>query len=264
MGSGASGTLAKAKPGINSEPEVSTGTSESSASAPSRATSFKQATLELTFVDQTAEERAVRFSSRPLGFEVSLGVVPIRVDNVYGRGLAFQNGVEMGWYLRKVNGLDVSGKPFQQQFNILKQALAKLPVSEEHHARPTLQSLEIVFEAGSDPELKKEVPVVFSKKPLGFEFEMLLPITVKYIQEDCVAKRHGVEVGWVIKKVGGVSLQDKHLNEQVEILKHGVFSLPDVTYCIAPPLGHSLGGSNEIPSKRATDGMQEDASDGRL
>merc|ERR1712129_169090 len=137
------------------------------------------------------------FHERPLGFEITLGMVPIRVDNVYLQGLARRLGVEMGWYLEKVNGIVPAGRGFDRQFALVKQGMAALPLTEEFNAAPTLQSLEIVFEAGSDGHL---VPVTFSKKPLGFEFDLIAPIKVKNIQEDCVAKRHGVEVGWVVRK----------------------------------------------------------------
>lgn len=225
-------------------------------------------TLELLFLDDLATEKVMRFYERPLGFEISLGVVPIRVDNVYGRGLASELGVQMGWYVQKVNSMDLSGKSFDDQFGLLKKALALLPVSEEQNARPTLQSLEIVFEAGSDG---RQVPVIFAKKPLGFEFEMIEPITVKHIQEDCVARRHGLEVGWVIKKVAGEDLSAMAFVDQVELLKKSVHSLPDVTYCIAPPLCHSLS-ANVVPQPRTarsanectTDGVPDSSEDGRL
>ena len=72
--------------------------------------------------------------------------------------------VKVGWCLHKVNGVDLSGKGFNAQFVILRKAMANLPTTEEQ------QSLEIVFEADG-----KHVPVVFAKKPLGFEFDMRAP-----------------------------------------------------------------------------------------
>lgn len=204
--------------------------------------------VEMTFLDTSGNARNQRFRQKPLGFEISLGVMPIRVDNVYGQGLAGKQGVEMGWYLTKVNGIEIGGKSFEEAFAIVKSAMAVLPAVEAHDVRPTLASLEIVFEAGDDRGL---VPVVFSKKPLGFEFEMRSPISVKSIKEDCVAKRHGVEVGWVVKKVSGLDISEMAFADQMNILKRSVTALPDVTYCIAPPLSHSLStGTAALPDRR--------------
>lgn len=268
MGSGASGKqkaeLAQSQQKCP-DPGPSSAAAASSASASSEVPVLaKRDGLEILFLDDLATERILRFQERPLGFEISLGVTPIRVDNVYGQGQSRRLGVEMGWYVMKVNGRDLSDKTFEDQFAMLKQALAGLPLSKDRNVSPTLQSLEVVFEAGSDG---REVPVVFSKKPLGFEFDMIAPIKVKAIQEECVARRHGVEVGWVVKKVAGEDLSSRSFTEQVELLKKCVYSLPDVTYCIAPPLGHSLS-ANSVPPPRRTDRAADaggaDADDGRL
>jgi len=257
MGSGASGA-AKADVLASRRDRLANAASSASSPAP------KKKVLEMTFLDELATVRVTRFHERPLGFEISLGVVPIRVDNVYGRGLARSLGVEMGWYLQKVNDIDLLGKEFNEQFAVLKSALAILPAAAEQNVQPTLQSLEIVFEADG-----KHVPVVFAKKPLGFEFDMIAPISVKTIQEDSVARRHGVDVGWVVLKVAGVDISKMGFMDQVDLLKRSVGSLPDVTYCIAPPLGHSLSANSGslLPSRSARDaegGIAEDGDDGRL
>jgi hypothetical protein len=286
MGSGASGSRSKDKPGVLAvnlsssttasqldacmqvphatiKPYTESGPATSASSSPGgRILTQGQGTLELTFLDEATTERVVRFHERPLGFEISLGIVPIRADNVYGQGQAKRLGVEMGWYVHKVNGIDLSGKAFDEQFAILKKALAVLPLSDLG-VLPTLQSVEIVFEAGVDGQ---EVGVVFSKKPLGFEFDLVEPIRVKRIEEDCVARRHGVKVGWVVKKVAGQDLSERSFMHQVDFLKSHVNSLPDVTYCIAPPLGHSLPASTgAVASGQAAlvEGA-EVGSDGRL
>lgn len=190
-------------------------------------------------------------------------MVPIRIDNVYLQGLARRLGVEMGWYLQKVNDAVLAGESFDRQFAIIKLGMAVLPVTEEFNVAPTLQSLEIVFDAGCDSQ---HVPVTFSKKPLGFEFDLIAPIKVKNIQQDCVAKRHGVEVGWVVKKVAGIELSTKSFKDQVDMLKKSVASLPDVTYCIAPPLCHSLSANLcSTRAARATDtGCSDNSNEGRL
>lgn len=244
MGSGASGSLADNKKSLApAEAPPSKLHAASAASNEHRCPAHP--TLELTFADELARERVMRFHERPLGFEITLGAVPIRVENVYLQGLARKVGVEMGWHLVKVNSTVLASKGFEQQFAMVKQGMASLPVAEELNVAPTLQSLEIIFEAGPDG---KNVPVTFSKKPLGFEFDLIAPIKVKNIQEDCVAKRHGVEVGWVVKEVGGVDLCTRAFHDQVDILKKSVSALPDVTYCIAPPLGHSIS-ANLAPAK---------------
>lgn len=204
------------------------------------------------------------FYKKPLGFEICIGTAPIRVENVFNDGLAMKSGVQMGWSLTKVNGMDLSGRSFSEQFALLKVAMENLPFSTAHDVRPRIQSLEITFEDSSDNKL---VPVTFAKKPLGIEFDVVAPITVKNIKEDCVARRSGVEVGWVVKAVDGTDLSTMHVNDQVDLLKKCVRGLPDVTYSIAPPLSSSLSGDT---STRNADScsldMELDATldDGRL
>jgi len=49
-----------------------------------------------------------------------------------------------------------------------------------------------------------------------------------------------------VLKVAGADISKLGFMEQVDLLKRSVGSLPDVTYCIAPPLGHSLSANGGL------------------
>lgn len=182
--------------------------------------------------------------------EICHGMTPMRVINVDRQGLAHRSGVERGWRIQKVNGNDLTGETFDIQFAILKAAMAPLPVKKSLEDK--VESLEIVFIAG---ENETEVPVVFWKKPLGFDCEVVAPIKVKSIKEDCPARRSGVEVGWIVKKVGGNDIMSLEIDMQIKLLKDSVAALPDVDYRIAPPMGH-------YSSTAASFGMRDNAEEG--
>lgn len=257
MGSGASSSKAKTRESQNTSQASSATQSKSLGNLGNTTPS-----LQLAFRDKEGKERVLRFGKKPLGFEICIGVAPIRVDNVFVGGLALKKGVEIGWYITKVNSVDLSGKQFSEQYALLKAAMTDLPFSSSHDVRPKIQSLEIIFEDSAD---SRPVPVTFAKKPLGIEFDVVAPITVKHIQEDCVARRAGVEVGWVVKGVAGTDLSTMPVADQVDILKKCVRALPDVTYSIAPPMCQSLSDSGK-PSSRAAFDAQLDPTldDGRL
>lgn len=213
--------------------------------------------LDITFVDDNGQDRRVRFKSRPLDMEICYGMTPMRVINVDRQGLAHKSGVERGWTIRRINSSDVAGKPFDDQFSMLKNALTPLPVHSLDHKA---DALEIVFVAGAD---EKEVPVIFSKKPLGFDCEVVAPIKVKSIKENCVARRSGVEVGWIVKKIDGVDISTLDIELQIKYLKESVAALPDIDYRIAPPLAHYSTTASSSNRREAPD-EGSSTSDGRV
>lgn len=206
------------------------------------------AALDLTFLDPLGAEKVARFLKRPLGCRIVMHELPVRVDAVYDLGLAEQLGVQQGWILVKVNGADVSGRAFDEQFSVLMKGMQVLPTE------PRRQSLEIVFEAG---EAGRRETVVFYKKPLGLTFENRKPIVVKSIREDCVASRHGVETGWVLAQVDGRTVDDISFEEQLDLLTSGVSGLPESTYSVAPP----LFTSPNFASAKQSDGVLSAAAD---
>jgi len=217
--------------------------------------------LELAFLDSLGAENVVTFHKRPLGCRIVMHELPVCVDAVYDLGLAQQLGIQKGWILAKVNGTDVSGRAFDEQFGVLMKAMEVLPTE------PRRTSLEIVFEAGS---AGRRETVVFYKKPLGLTFENRKPIVVKSIREDCVASRHGVEIGWVLVQVDGVVVDDMAFEEQLDLLRGGISGLSEITYSIAPPLFASTAfaspAQNGGPPAALVDqgAATDDGRDGRL
>mmetsp|Transcript_52404 Transcript_52404/g.94068 ORF Transcript_52404/g.94068 Transcript_52404/m.94068 type:complete len:287 (-) Transcript_52404:4-864(-) len=229
--------------------------------------------LSLTFLTKENEEKSFTFKQRPLGFEIMLNDVPIVLAEVYADGRAGGLGVCSGWIIQKVNGEEISKKDFDTQFSILKKAMAYIPLDAprpiQSDARGKPCDLEIVFESANSVERA----VTFSKKPLGFEFNRVAPIQVSRIKDNASAQRHGIEVGWVIKRVAGEDMTGKSFGEQYALLKRCVTQLPDVTHSIAPPAfsmsgNLASGNSGLAPTANITSSVVADTSltltDGRL
>jgi hypothetical protein len=205
----------------------------------------KYPVLDLTFLDPSAGEVTVRFHRRPLGCRIIMHELPIRVDSINESGAAAQLGVQKGWILVKVNDNIIAGSNFDEQFSFLKSGMKVLP------AEPARTSLEIVFEADSDG---RRETVVFSKKPLGLTFQHRKPVVVKSLREDCVATRHGVQVGWVIVQVDGKDLTDMNFPDQLDLMTTTISSLPEMTYSVAPPLfAAPVFASQSVASTTPTD-----------
>jgi len=125
--------------------------------------------------------------------------------------------------VQEVAGKDVTACGYDEQLAILKNNLRGLPEAPA-------PKIEIVFDTGS-----VEKTIVFSKRPLGFTFQMAAPIEIKSVAEDSVASLQGVGVGWTIKRVDGEDMKEVPAKEQHEILKTRVGWLPEVSARVAPP-----------------------------
>mmetsp|Transcript_133349 Transcript_133349/g.243004 ORF Transcript_133349/g.243004 Transcript_133349/m.243004 type:complete len:249 (+) Transcript_133349:89-835(+) len=191
--------------------------------------------LSLTFLTKENEEKSFTFKQRPLGFEIMLNDVPIVLAEVYADGRAGGLGVCSGWIIQKVNGEEISKKDFDTQFSILKKAMAYIPLD--------------------------------APRPIQSDAR------VSRIKDNASAQRHGIEVGWVIKRVAGEDMTGKSFGEQYALLKRCVTQLPDVTHSIAPPAfsmsgNLASGNSGLAPTANITSSVVADTSltltDGRL
>eukprot|EP00929_Paragymnodinium_shiwhaense_P003262 TRINITY_DN103703_c0_g1_i1.p1 TRINITY_DN103703_c0_g1~~TRINITY_DN103703_c0_g1_i1.p1 ORF type:complete len:301 (-),score=65.06 TRINITY_DN103703_c0_g1_i1:414-1316(-) len=105
-------------------------------------------------------------------------------------------------------------------------------------------SLELVFDTG-EAGMKT---VVFQKKPLGFNFMMTSPITVRRVTNDSVAQRHGIQPGWKVRGIAGEDVSEVKVEKQYARLKELVDALPQMRSCIAPVgcAGLSSGNGPEL------------------
>lgn len=84
--------------------------------------------------------------------------------------------------------------------------------------------LEVIFDAhGEDKRVK------ILKRPLGAEFSKKSnrPVQVSKVRRQSYASRLGIEVGWVLKCIGGEDVSLKTFQETQEVLKSGLLALPD-------------------------------------
>jgi len=70
------------------------------------------------------------------------------------------------------------------------------PVPEPVMKAAATMTLQFTLPDGS--EQSKE----FIRKPLGLDFEKKMPITMKRVRDGGVGQELGIELGWIIKKVG--------------------------------------------------------------
>uniref|UniRef100_A0A7S1QVZ0 PDZ domain-containing protein n=1 Tax=Alexandrium catenella TaxID=2925 RepID=A0A7S1QVZ0_ALECA len=113
---------------------------------------------DIKVVQPTAEERSVEmtfdtgatdassktlvFMKRPLGLEFEVEA-PIRITKVADKSVSQRLGVQVGWRIIKVNGEDLDGKTFAEQFAQLKKSVKALPnvyASIAPHAGLTVNS----------------------------------------------------------------------------------------------------------------------------
>eukprot|EP00929_Paragymnodinium_shiwhaense_P033007 TRINITY_DN18210_c0_g1_i1.p1 TRINITY_DN18210_c0_g1~~TRINITY_DN18210_c0_g1_i1.p1 ORF type:complete len:152 (-),score=28.18 TRINITY_DN18210_c0_g1_i1:65-520(-) len=83
--------------------------------------------LVVTFeVPGTREVKQVVFARRPLGLDFDK-VAPVSMKRVHRNGHAEELGVEKGWIVKAVNGIDVIGKDFPAVHELLVKECALLP-----------------------------------------------------------------------------------------------------------------------------------------
>mmetsp|Transcript_31133 Transcript_31133/g.78790 ORF Transcript_31133/g.78790 Transcript_31133/m.78790 type:complete len:145 (+) Transcript_31133:108-542(+) len=71
-----------------------------------------------------------------------------------------------------------------------------------------------------------QVPMVFTKKPIGIDFCKSLPVSVKRTHPGGVAEEMGIKSGWVLVRVNDVDLQARTFPEIQELLVKFAMGLP--------------------------------------
>lgn len=156
--------------------------------------------------------REVVFDRHPLGLTFS-DSAPLTVVSVVGGGQAADAGVDNGWILTRAGNKSVQGVSGDKAHEILRSKLSPLKT----HA-----SLEIHFKT-PEGAVKQ---CIFSSVPLGFHFASgSSPISVSSVQAKGPAAAAGVQVGWQIISIAGMSLHGLDYEEQFALLVEQVDAL---------------------------------------
>lgn len=87
----------------------------------------KRLSCEVLYETLTGEFTTVTFTSRPLGMVTVVNREPVTVSVVVIGSPSESLGVQEGWIIRGVDGVDVSSKPFAEVFDHLRSASSRLP-----------------------------------------------------------------------------------------------------------------------------------------
>eukprot|EP00811_Abedinium_folium_P003394 NODE_13120_length_1184_cov_3.263955.p1 GENE.NODE_13120_length_1184_cov_3.263955~~NODE_13120_length_1184_cov_3.263955.p1 ORF type:complete len:339 (-),score=39.95 NODE_13120_length_1184_cov_3.263955:43-1059(-) len=83
-------------------------------------------TLAVLFLLPNGNETTVYFTHKPLGLTFPRKV-PLQVAAVEARGDALQKGVQEGWVVLRVNGMELPGQAFEEDINLLRKFSSHLP-----------------------------------------------------------------------------------------------------------------------------------------
>lgn len=230
--------------GAKAAPEAAAGqpsASEAPRKAPQPAC---RAVLPIVFQAEDETSRTLQFTKKPLGFEITLGKVPIVVRGVHSGSWAERLGVKVGWKVLQVADEDMGDLKWEDAMQFLVKCVDALP-QDIKVVQPTAEerSVEMAFDTGAGTDLKT---LVFMKRPLGLEFEVEAPIRITRVMDKSVSQRLGVQVGWTIQKVNGEDLDGKTFNEQFSQLKRSVERLPNVYASIAPHAGLTVNNDGTV------------------
>lgn len=176
------------------------------------------ASLLMVFRADGGEERALAFERTPFGLSFQ-PEMPIRVTKA--TGCAAELGVKPGWELLACGAVPLRSPNlrFEDALEVLRvQAdLFECRRAEDRTASNVSITLrkpggEVVF-------------VSFAQAPLGIDFGRDVPLTVVAVSGN--AANLGVQVGWEVKSVGGIDLDDPELlfAEAIELVKEEVCRL---------------------------------------
>jgi len=176
-------------------------------------------TLELVF-DVNGRERRVQLLRRPLGAEFAkLGSGPCKIEKIRPQSHAAEIGMEIGWIVKSIGGEDVTRKTFEEMQGVLKNGMMGLPVPPPGNN----SGLELVFDVDG-----WEKRIQLDRRPLGAEFAKRSkgPTRIDKIRPQSYAAEVGMEVGWIIKCIGGEDVTKKSFARTQDTLKSAMAGLP--------------------------------------
>lgn len=154
------------------------------------------------FQDDQGDLHSVRFEYQPLGVGF-VKVIPVRVAffnfNSYARAL----GVQEGWQIARVAGLDVRNyQSYQDVHRLLFSHLDQLK----------LWPFIVTFRTAT----RETRTIAFEKGPLGLIFSSKSPITVEGFKPISYGKKMGVEKGWILLRIGDMDITSDDTFSKIE------------------------------------------------
>uniref|UniRef100_A0A7S4W516 PDZ domain-containing protein n=1 Tax=Alexandrium monilatum TaxID=311494 RepID=A0A7S4W516_9DINO len=172
--------------------------------------------LRLDF-DDRGTIRTVYARYRPLGIKHNR-VAPIVAHAFTVNSYAKEElKVKDGWTLVAIDGVDLQNRT---DFDAVEAELHR------HMQGFPLWPLPLEFRLGESDSSKRVEK--FVERPIGLEFLNVAPIRVGKIYPDSPAEMQGVQVGWVLTKIGERDVHENHdFREVMGVFKEGVEALDD-------------------------------------
>jgi hypothetical protein len=167
-------------------------------------------------------EKCIHILQRPLGAEFSKDESgPCKIAKIRPQSHAAEIGMEVGWIVKSIGGLDVTRISFEEMQGVLKSGMAVLPTATASFGSNS--GLELVFAvAGSEKRIH------LHRRPLGAEFAKRSkgPTKIETIRPQSYAAELGMEVGWIIKRIGGEDVTKKSFDQTQSALRNAIAVLP--------------------------------------
>jgi len=151
--------------------------------------------LRVDFRDGNGSEKSFSFESQPLGIVFSKQQ-PVRVERFEFNSYAKDRGVQLGWTLARIGQQEITAK----------HSLPDVDRTLHSHVKTlAFWPLRVDFDTGNGA-IKA---FFFVKQPLGIEITRHAPFRIALFKPDSYAKRCGVEVGWIIVRVGDAVINQR-------------------------------------------------------
>lgn len=168
--------------------------------------------------DNEGTEVTLRFTKAPIGLQFQGDVIPPTVSSVRPRSQAEEMGVKAGWTVVRAEGLDVKDKEGKAAEELVREA-----------TRAKLIPLTIVFDANGEQKRMD-----FANRPLGIKFNANDGYQVTGVEEGSRSESLGVEVGWIVKEIAGMDVNDMTITAFLEMVREKSAELPAGAIMKAP------------------------------
>lgn len=169
--------------------------------------------LDVHFLDAGNTAHQLTFNCKPWGL-IFFKDDPTRVQDFRVGSYAREKGVKRGWRITRIGN------------KIVPQTMQRADldrVIDEGSLGFDVWPLRLDFK-----EEKGEVRTIYLKEgPLGMAFYNRLPIVISAFRPSSVAQEMGVEIGWMLVRVGDVDLHSfSNFDEAVKQITDGAWQLP--------------------------------------
>jgi hypothetical protein len=163
------------------------------------------------------------FKHKPLG-AVFHPRSPFLIESFCFNSYASEEGVEAGWSIISVGDTAIEADTHRWCLDkLLEKSLEPLPCWP--------LTVEFKTKAGMKT-------VSFSKQPLGMLFPREVPIEIKGFAPESHARGVGVQEGWIISKIGNVSVEGQSFRRVLNLLTTGLSPLETLSGCATADSPH--------------------------